>query len=66
MKRFVIVLKNVTLDIFHFLIMNVIYDVSERLAGSDGPNRAVFVILLAHQDGGTAASRNFVCVSSIY
>ena len=66
MKRFVIVLKNVTLDIFHFLVMNVIYDVSERLAGSDEPNRAGFVMLLAHQDDGTAASRNVVCVKYIF
>jgi len=65
MKSFVVVLKEVPLDIFHFLIMNVMYDFSERLDRADGPNRAGFVILLVHQDGGTTF-RKVVCVKYIF
>ena len=46
--------------------MNVMCGVSERLARSDGPNRAAFVILLVHQDGGTTTFRNVVCVKYIF
>jgi hypothetical protein len=59
-------IKNVTVDIFHFLIMNVMYDVSERLSRSDGPNRAGCVILLVPKDGGTATSRNVVLIKYIF
>jgi hypothetical protein len=58
-------IKNVILYIFRVLIMNGVYDVSERLARSDGPKRAGFVILLVPKDGSTATSRN-VCIKCIF
>jgi len=42
------------------------YDVSESIARSDGPNRAGLVILLVPKDGGTATSRNVVNIKYVF